>query len=762
MKKALLLFGFFAMSTVGFSQRTCATMSNLEQLKAADPTLETRMLQIENQTRDFLKSNSSLQTAGTAAVVNIPVVVHVVYNTAAQNISDAQIQSQIAVLNEDFRRLNADKVNTPSAFATTAADAEITFCLASKSPTGAATTGIVRKSTTVTAFSDNNAVKYSSQGGDDAWPSSSYLNLWVCNLGGGLLGYAQFPGGPAATDGVVILYTSFGRGYATTAPYNKGRTATHEVGHWLNLRHIWGDASCGDDLVSDTPTQSTSNYSCPTFPHKTCGNTTNGDEFMNYMDYTDDGCMNMFSLGQKTRMKALFAAGGSKASLLSSSGCGGTTPTTPVYCSAKGTNTSYEWISNVKLGTINNTSGANAGYGDFTSISTNLTIGSANTITLTPAFSGSAYSEYFKVWIDYNKDKDFDDVGELVYTSAGVTAAVSGSFTVPSVTATGSTRMRVIMKDGAISTPCEQYTYGEAEDYTVNFVSGTTPTTPTSTTLTIGAGTGTTAIGPYGTYYMDERSQFIITKAELAAAGYTSANSFIRSMAFNVYTASSQVMNAFTIKIGHTTATAFVSSSFMNPVMTTVYSGNVTAVAGWNTHTFTSAFAYNGTDNIIVDICWNNSSYTTDTKVYYTATADNKTLYYKADVAAGGACSNTTGTLTTSRPNVRMVFKSASTGRIEEQVSGEITNNLNLQLYPNPAATDLNIAYTLETESNVAVRLYNAIGVVVADYMQGTQKEGDYTLNVNLASNGALSSGIYFCTINVNGVLTTKRFIVSK
>lgn len=138
----------------------------------------------------------------------------------------------------------------------------------------------------------------------------------MCNLSGGLLGYAQFPGGAASTDGVVVQYSSLPGG--SSKPYGKGRTATHEVGHWLNLRHIWGDASCGNDFVGDTPTQQTSNHGCLTYPHITCGN--QSDMSMNYMDYTDDVCMYMFSTGQSTRMNALFASGGARASLLNSLG----------------------------------------------------------------------------------------------------------------------------------------------------------------------------------------------------------------------------------------------------------------------------------------------------------------------------------------------------------------------------------------------------------------------------------------------------------
>jgi hypothetical protein len=293
--------------------RQCATMDVLADQMAADPGLANRMAAVERQTAQALANPSANRTAG---VVTIPVVVHVLYNTAAQNVSDAQIAAQIDVLNKDYSKTNSDVNLTPAMFAGLAANTNVQFTLAKRTPTGTATTGIIHKQTKTASWSTNDAVKNSKRGGDDAWDATKYLNIWVCNLGQGLLGYAQFPGGSATTDGVVILYSSLPGGAAK--PYDKGRTATHEVGHWLNLRHIWGDASCGNDLVSDTPTQQTSNYGCPAFPHVTCGN--QGDMSMNYMDYTDDACMYMFSAGQASRMNALFATGGARASLVTSLG----------------------------------------------------------------------------------------------------------------------------------------------------------------------------------------------------------------------------------------------------------------------------------------------------------------------------------------------------------------------------------------------------------------------------------------------------------
>ena len=298
----------------------------------------------------------------------------------------------------------------PSTFSSLVADAEINFCLANRDPNGNATTGIVRVQTSQTSFSTNDGMKSASSGGSNAWPTNQYLNIWVCNMSGGILGYAQFPGGAAATDGVVIGYTCFGTTGTAQAPFNRGRTATHEVGHWLNLRHIWGDATCGSDLVSDTPVHNTSNYGCPSHPRSnSCG--TSAEMFMNYMDYVDDACMQMFSNGQKARMQALFVSGGARAGLATSPGCSGSTggggTSTPSYCAATGSNTQFEWISNVKFNTINNTTTGSGGYANYSSISTTVNKGTAYTLTLTPSFASTTYPEYFRVYVDFASCTNF-------------------------------------------------------------------------------------------------------------------------------------------------------------------------------------------------------------------------------------------------------------------------------------------------------------------------------------------------------------------
>jgi hypothetical protein len=278
-----------------------------ELLAETKPEYRERRLAVEEESRRSIESGQAMKVAD--QLVTIQVVVHVVHGTDAEDISDAQVKSQIAALNRDYRAKNADKSKVPAAWKSLVMDAKIEFELATKDPDGKQTDGITRTATTVESFKPDDSVKSTKTGGVEPWPTDDYLNLWVCKLESPLLGYAQFPGGPAATDGVVILHTAFGTSGTAAAPFNKGRTATHEVGHFLNLRHIWGDRNdcSGNDFVADTPPARESNAGKPGFPHVTCNNGPNGDMFMNYMDYVDDDAMFMFTHGQIARMNAALA-----------------------------------------------------------------------------------------------------------------------------------------------------------------------------------------------------------------------------------------------------------------------------------------------------------------------------------------------------------------------------------------------------------------------------------------------------------------------
>jgi len=310
-------------SLPGLTQRDCRSFDYRQQQLSADPSLAAKVEAVEQFTHMQLHRSSVTITGEGGketipAIITIPVVVHIVYNTTSQNISDAQIASQLDVLNADYGKHNADTTAIPGYYAGLAADCGIRFVLAGVDTSGRATTGIVRTHTSATSFSLNDDVKFGARGGDDAWDRDRYLNIWVCNLSGDVLGYSSLVGGQKATDGVVIKYTALGTKGTALSPYNRGRTATHEVGHWLNLIHVWGDAPCGDDQVGDTPPQQQATYGDPSGIVVSCNNAPYGNLYMNYMDFTDDIGMHLFTGGQRDRMRVLFADGGFRHVLLAS------------------------------------------------------------------------------------------------------------------------------------------------------------------------------------------------------------------------------------------------------------------------------------------------------------------------------------------------------------------------------------------------------------------------------------------------------------
>lgn len=306
-KNVLLIFSLVLLSYFSiFAQKTrCGAHPNPSEIKGSQA--------IENFTQKWISENQN--SLSNRELITISVVVHVLWNQPEQNITDEQIQSQIDILNEDFRALNTEIQDIPNEFKNHLADIEIEFCLAKVDPQGNPTNGITRTFTQAPAILGSQSIHYSSQGGADAWDSEKYLNIWVAN-GTSIAGFGSFPGEDIPEeDGVEIAYENFGN-IAVEPPYHLGRTTTHEIGHYFNLCHVWGD-DCEDDKVSDTPISSKSYLGkCPVHPSSSCGT---NDMFMNFMYWTDDECMGMFTEGQKMRMLATL--NGPRAGLLNSSNC---------------------------------------------------------------------------------------------------------------------------------------------------------------------------------------------------------------------------------------------------------------------------------------------------------------------------------------------------------------------------------------------------------------------------------------------------------
>ena len=273
-------------------RRACGAMAAHMMLLEKYPAFRMNLMKLEGATTKRREARFNLTDE---AIVVIDTVVHVVYSNASENISDAQIASQIEALTKDYRATNPDRSKVPTPWGGLVTDTRMSFKLVD----------VTRTATKVSGFTTDDAVKSAAGGGIAPVDTKTHLNLWVCPLTAGLLGYAQFPGGPPATDGVVINTEAFGTSGTATAPFNLGRTATHEVGHYFNLRHIWGDTpDCsGGDGVADTPNCEGPNYGAPVWPSISCNNGPNGDMFVNYMDYVDDAAMFMFTAQQVLRMR---------------------------------------------------------------------------------------------------------------------------------------------------------------------------------------------------------------------------------------------------------------------------------------------------------------------------------------------------------------------------------------------------------------------------------------------------------------------------
>lgn len=320
----------------------CASVEYEEFLQEKNPNRMTSV-QFENWLAPLIKQQKAMRTSSqSGGIITIPVVVHVIHSGqdygVASNILDAQVQSQITVLNQDFRKITGTPGDNSNPVG---ADTQIQFALAQEDPNGNPTNGIDR-----VAFQQESWSGFSGEidmivKPATIWDPSKYLNMWTVSMNDDVLGYAQFPsgsgldglnsfGGPSNTDGVVAAYTTFGSkdygtNFALNAPYDKGRTMTHEVGHFLGLRHIWGDVgsredgkNCsGSDYCDDTPVAGWENYDCLA-TYDSCPIDSGNDMPENYMDYTNDACMNIFTQNQKDRIVTVMTNSPRRSSLKTS------------------------------------------------------------------------------------------------------------------------------------------------------------------------------------------------------------------------------------------------------------------------------------------------------------------------------------------------------------------------------------------------------------------------------------------------------------
>ncbi len=480
--------------------RSCGSDEIHLQSLIHDPSYQQIRQNIEAHSKKFYTKQGLRNSS-----IKIPVVVHIIYNSDAQNLSDSLIATQIEALNRDFGQLFSTKYDCASS-------SKIEFVLASSDPEGIKSTGITRTHTAVNSFSTGAMIMSAAHGGHDAWPAAYYLNIWVGNING-VLGYAYMPGN--RSDGVVINYKYFGQ--TNRVPFHMGRTATHEVGHWLNLYHTWGlNTGCeADDEVEDTPNSAAPNYGCKT-DHESCGGT---DMVENYMDYSDDACMNLFTKGQVNRMEALFAPGGYRAAILNSPGlsegivdlchngimdgdetgidCGGgctACPTChdgiqngseagvdcggdckPCYCVSKSEFSFFDYIQRVSINDSVSITGDNTGYFHDQHVYFPIYSNGQNHFILQPNKTDYASREFWSIWIDWNKDGWFDGKDELVYSKdaiGGLVDSISITSAVKNLNIGSDTlHIRIQMKWGSkTNSGCDTFDFGEVEDYKIRIL----------------------------------------------------------------------------------------------------------------------------------------------------------------------------------------------------------------------------------------------------------------------------------------------------
>ena len=474
--------------TLLFAGLLLAALPSVEaQERCSSHTITQRWLEQHGQSTDLVhalaRTSKGMPRGGGSPIV--AVAVHVVWNMAAENVSDALIQDMLVTLNEDFQAQNSDYDNVRATFLDDRGNPGIQFCLAQVDPNGAATTGITRTQTSQTWFDPDNETNdmKSAPDGIAPWDTESYLNIWICDISsgatGGLVttGYAYLPVGAMVgsdIDGLVLDY-DYGIG-------GSSRTSTHEIGHYLGLDHPWGDGGCGsDDGMDDTPTTDEATFSCANTNLMNCSQLT---QYENFMDYAD--CDVMFTNDQSAYMNSIL--NGARSGLLNNNACG-TVITGPCIPTSAGGTGDGDFIDGVELGSINNTgSGSVTGptYTDHTSqFSTALQRTSSYTVTVT---SGDYTPDNYAVWIDYNQNDVYETsekLGEFTNTVAGEAQDIT--FTVPGGAVLGTTVMRVrgvYFNTGEPdpADPCFAYDYGETEDYgiTITDNGGSGPCIPTS------------------------------------------------------------------------------------------------------------------------------------------------------------------------------------------------------------------------------------------------------------------------------------------
>ena len=676
----------FAINT-SFSQQAepCATEIVFQQQALKYPSLLKKREELEEQIAKYISENKNQKQATAPRI--IPVVFHIIHEGGGENISKAQVQDQIRILNEDYRRSNSDAQNTPSVFQGAAVDCNIEFRLAQKDTNGNCTDGIVRVYSPLT----NGPINRDDVKSLSYWNSKNYLNIWVVKnihkgtSSGNVLGYAQFPGGDPTTDGIVVRSDYVGSIGTAIVQNFKGRVLAHEVGHWLSLRHLWGDSNCGNDLVADTPMQEKPNSGCPQFPHISCINGPDGDMFSNYMDYTNGNCQNFFTAGQKNKMDAILAV--SRYNLVSSA-------------------------NNIATGTNTTTTSLCPPIPDFT-VDHQLLCAGDSVIFTDASFNGEATTW---IWTTFGGTPPVTNTQNpiITYNNAGVydvtLTAINSSGT---TSITKSNLIFVNVDGGWYPTPYsegfENAFYPNADWFIMNNDGGKTWEKTTAVSY---SGNSSMMIKNFSGNRQFEYDDLIGPPLDLTTM--TSAQLSFR-LAYAQKNSSSN--DRLTVSVS-TDCGAHWAMKY-NKL------GSGLTTAGIQAADFVPSLSQWKQETISLSPYLNNKN----VRFRFEFTSGDGNNIYIDDI-------NISGTVNT---------------------EGEIIDDLNLNIYPNPAQNNSIVSFYLSTPENVSLNIYDVLGRETMIIANEKLNIGEHRFTIDKIKN----EGIYFLKLGIGNKFFTKKLVVS-
>jgi PKD repeat protein len=711
MKAKFTLLLFITLTGKLFCQQAfnCIADEVFQQQMKSNPQYKLNQENLEKETEAFIKQHQQNKGAALPPPLILPIVFHVIHTGGGGNISDAQIIDQVNILNKEFIRMQADTINTPAAFKPLVGKLNVEFRLPTLDPSGNCTNGIDRIYSNLAQCSytwdDVKALSY--------WPNNKYINIWLietmhypgnmsCNGGG----YSSFPGGPNNLDGIVMrsdLIGSIGTALTTSWGNWRGRYLIHELGHWFNLRHIWGDATCGNDFVTDTPPAVTSNSGCPPFPrnpNNSCGANSNGEMFTDYMDYTNGSCLNMFSAGQAVRMDACINS--------STSGRNNLWSTTNL--NATGTNDPYTYPANCAA------TPDILPYGPIVACA-------GDSIQFTDNSYGGVVTS--RTWNFFGNPASSltNSIVKVKYNTPGVyNVALTTSNGLASKTTTFTNKVYVLA-----NTTNTNYvvpftdSFENATNYNNDWVRVNHDNDTTWRRFTNTAFTGSACVG------IKNFDNMAPLRDELISPAYDLSALSTATLNFRLH---------FTTQTANDYDKLEVFMSTNCGLTWTIKYTRVASVLKTVTGNFTT--------NHIPPVA--SSEWRQETITMATNTWGTNPVRFKFKFTSGGGNNIFIDDIN--------IFGATATG-----INNEVVNENSISVYPNPAQNNLNVQLHLLKNSDVDVTIKDVTGKTVLAKNNKLPK-GENKLQLETTH---LASGLYFVQINTDGnLITTKKIVISK